>query len=48
MAAGLYFEDVASLHDKVSLAATHHIAGIGYWSTGGEPAGFLEMIRASF
>jgi spore germination protein YaaH len=39
-----FFDDVASLEEKVSAAQTAGLGGIGYWTLGHEPSGFLDMI----
>jgi chitinase len=49
----LYFEDLASLEEKVEAAAEGGLGGIGYWSLGGEPADaagrtFFAMVRSHF
>lgn len=49
----VFFDDLASLEEKVAAARAGGLAGIGYWSIGGEPEGpggrtFFEMARAYF
>jgi spore germination protein YaaH len=44
----LYFDTLASLEEKVNLAATHKLGGITYWMAGGELPGFFDMIRKHF
>jgi chitinase len=49
----LYFEDLASLEEKVEAAAEGGLGGIGYWSVGGEPEDasgrtFFAMVRGRF
>jgi spore germination protein YaaH len=49
----MFFEDLASLEEKVEAAAEGGMGGIGYWSMGGEPeepAGrsFFTMVRGHF
>ena len=41
----LFFDDTASLEDKVKSARAHGLGGVTYWNMGGEPSGFFEMIR---
>ena len=48
-----FFDDISSLQQKVTYAASKGFGGITYWTIGGEPnapAGqsFFQMIRASF
>jgi spore germination protein YaaH len=44
-AAGLqYFDDVASLEEKVAVARSAGLGGVGYWTLGKEPAGFFTML----
>jgi hypothetical protein len=49
----LYFDDLASLEEKVAAAASAGIGGISYWNVGGEPdrpgaRSFFDMVRAYF
>jgi spore germination protein YaaH len=44
----LYFDDAASLEQKVQSAKNRGLAGITYWNVGGEPAGFFDMVRKYF
>ncbi len=41
----LYFDDTASLEEKVQSSKQHGLGGITYWNLGDEPAGFFEMIK---
>jgi hypothetical protein len=49
----LYFEDLASLEQKVSAARAGGFGGISYWGIGGEPTvpgprTFFQMVRSHF
>ncbi|MGK4002841.1 glycosyl hydrolase family 18 protein [Sorangium sp. So ce1036] len=46
----LFFEDLASLEEKVAAARRGGLGGITYWSIGGEPEGaaFFSMIERHF
>lgn len=49
----MYFDDLASLEEKVEAAAQGGLGGVGYWSIGGEPdrpgpGTFFEMVRRHF
>lgn len=44
----LFFDDTASLEEKVKAAKAHGLRGITYWTIGGEPAGFFEMVQRYF
>jgi hypothetical protein len=49
----LYFEDLASLEEKVAAARAGGFGGITYWGVGGEatapgPRTFFEMVRSHF
>jgi len=49
----LFFDDLASLEEKVRAAAESGLGGITYWSIGGEPdvpgdTSFFEMVRKYF
>jgi spore germination protein YaaH len=49
----LYFDDIASLEEKVEAAEEGGLGGVAYWSIGGEPdrpgpRTFFEMVRAHF
>ena len=49
----LYFEDLASLEEKVAAAQAGGFGGITYWGVGGEatvpgPRTFFEMVRSHF
>jgi chitinase len=44
----IFFEDLASLAEKVALARDAGLAGVSYWTVGGEPRGFFDMVRRSF
>ncbi|APR79777.1 spore peptidoglycan hydrolase (N-acetylglucosaminidase) [Minicystis rosea] len=46
----MFFDDIASLEEKVDVAAQGGLGGIAYWSIGGEPdrpgpRSFFEMVR---
>lgn len=40
----LYFDDAASIGEKVDIAHARGLGGVAYWKLGGEPAGFFEAI----
>jgi spore germination protein YaaH len=48
----LYFDDLASLEEKVALAQTGNLGGVTYWTIGGEPTSptrtFFQMVRSHF
>jgi len=49
----LFFDDIASMEEKVSAAKSAGLAGITYWTIGGEPdrpgpKTFFQMIRSYF
>ncbi|MDB4970639.1 MAG: hypothetical protein JWN44_6328 [Myxococcales bacterium] len=44
----VYFEDVASLTEKVALAKAHGLGGVGYWTMGDEMDGFFTAMQAQF
>jgi spore germination protein YaaH len=44
----LFFEDLASMEEKATLAQTAGLGGITYWNMGGEPSGFFQMVRSHF
>lgn len=46
----LFFEDLASLEEKVAVAEQGGLGGVTYWSIGGEPGGaaFFSMIERHF
>jgi hypothetical protein len=49
----LYFDDLASMEEKVSAAQAVGLGGITYWTIGGEPdrpgnVSFFDMIRSHF
>lgn len=49
----LFFDDIASLEEKVAAAKSAGLAGITYWTIGGEPdrpgpKSFFQMIRSYF
>ncbi|WP_437935125.1 glycosyl hydrolase family 18 protein [Sorangium sp. So ce341] len=46
----LFFEDLASLEEKVAAARRGGLGGVTYWSIGGEPGGaaFFSMIERHF
>ena len=41
----LFFDDSQSLEEKVRMASARGLGGVTYWSVGGEPAGFFEMVQ---
>jgi chitinase len=44
----VYFEDVASLTEKVSMAKAAGLGGVGYWTMGDEMDGFYTAMKAQF
>lgn len=49
----VFFDDIASLEEKVTAAAHGGLGGVAYWSIGGEPdqpgsKTFFEMVRTHF
>lgn len=49
----MFFDDIASLEEKVEAAAEGGLGGVAYWSIGGEPdrpgpRTFFEMVRSHF
>jgi spore germination protein YaaH len=44
----LFFEDTASMEEKVQSAKAHALGGITYWTIGGEPTGFFAMITSYY
>ena len=49
----MFFDDIASLEEKVDVAARGGLGGIAYWSIGGEPdrpgsRSFFAMVRSHF
>jgi chitinase len=44
----LWFEDAVSFGEKAALAATHHLAGVTYWTLGDEAPGLFDAITAAF
>lgn len=49
----MFFDDLASLEEKVIVAAEGGLGGVSYWSIGGEPdrpgaRTFFEMVRSHF
>ena len=44
----IYFDDVGSLAEKIAAARAAGLAGVSYWTVGGEPPGFFEMVKRSF
>ncbi len=44
----LFFDDSASLAEKVQVAVARGIGGVTYWNVGGEPDGFFDMVRTYF
>jgi chitinase len=44
----VYFEDVASMGEKVSMAKAHGFGGVGYWTMGDEMDGFYAAMMQQF
>lgn len=44
----MYYEDAASLEEKIVVAKEAGLGGIGYWTVGGEPDGFFGAITAHY
>jgi chitinase len=44
----VWFEDVASMTEKVGLAKAHGLGGTGYWTMGDEPDGFFDAMKAQY
>jgi len=44
----LFFDDTASLEEKVQTAKAHGLGGITYWTIGSEPPGFLAMVQSYY
>jgi spore germination protein YaaH len=46
----LFFEDLASLDERIAAGARRGLGGVTYWSIGGEPGGdaFFSMIRERY
>jgi spore germination protein YaaH len=49
----VYFDDLASLEEKIEVAERAGLGGVAYWSIGGEPdrpgrEGFFSMVRRHF
>lgn len=44
----LWFEDVSSMEEKVSLAYAYGAGGVTYWTIGDEPFGFFSMLDGYF
>jgi spore germination protein YaaH len=44
----LFFDDLGSLEQKVQVARAHGLRGVTYWTIGGEPPGFFEMVHGYF
>jgi spore germination protein YaaH len=44
----LWFEDVASMTEKIRAAKAHGARGVTYWTVGDELDGFFEMMRTEF
>ena len=44
----LYFDDTASLAEKVQSARAHGLGGVTYWTVGDEPPGFFDMVRGYY
>jgi spore germination protein YaaH len=43
-----WFEDPQSLVEKLALAKSHGLRGVGYWTVGDEPDGFFEALRSVY
>ena len=44
----IWFEDAASMAEKVQSAKAHGLRGVSYYSLGGEPAGLFTSVRAAY
>jgi spore germination protein YaaH len=44
----LWFEDVASMEEKIAVAQSHGARGVTYWTIGDELDGFFDMVRRHF
>lgn len=44
----LFFDDLGSLEEKVQVARSRGLRGVTYWTIGGEPPGFFEMVRTYY
>jgi spore germination protein YaaH len=50
----LYFDDLASMEEKVQVAQAGNLGGITYWTIGGEPnlpstsLSFFDLIRSYY
>jgi spore germination protein YaaH len=44
----VWFEDPASMTEKVSMAKAAGFGGVGYWTMGDEPDGFYDAMNAQF
>jgi spore germination protein YaaH len=46
----LYFEDLASLDERIAAGVRRGLGGVSYWSIGGEPGGdaFFAMVRERY
>jgi spore germination protein YaaH len=44
----VWFEDVASMSEKVALAKAHGLGGVTYWTIGDEPDGFFRAMQQQF
>jgi spore germination protein YaaH len=44
----VWFEDAASVGEKVALAREHGLGGVAYYTLGDEPTGFFDALAASY
>jgi spore germination protein YaaH len=44
----LYFDDVASMQEKISHAKSHGLGGVTYWTVGKELPGFFDMVTSYY
>ena len=44
----LWFEDVASMEEKVQIAISHGARGVTYWTIGDELPGYFDMVKKYF
>jgi spore germination protein YaaH len=44
----VWFEDGASATEKAQLAKAHNLGGVGYWTVGAEPSGFMSALQQAY
>jgi spore germination protein YaaH len=44
----VWFEDAASMTEKVQAAKSHGLLGVAYYTVGGEPSGFFSAMTAQY